>query len=118
MSGPISQQPMVLEERRASPQMIAGGALLTFLGVATTVAGVRTILHDTGVVCTFTGDFIGDDQICDRGPARGTLIMVPGVLAMAGGVTMIVLGARTVTTPRAATSLVLRPTGAELRVTF
>ncbi len=114
MYGPISHQPVVLEERRESPQMIAGGALMTFVGVATTVAGVYAFLQDIDAVCTRRGG----DGSCSRGPERGAAIMAVGVLAQAGGLTMLVLGARKVTTPRPTTSLVLRPTGAALRVTF
>ena len=115
MYGPYAQRPVVFEEHRASPGLIAGGAVTTFVGLGAAVAGGLVYLFNTSVVCD--GGFDGSGS-CGGSAAPGIAMMIGGGLAMAGGVTMIVLGARKVSTPRSETSLFLRPTGAELRVTF
>ena len=115
MYGPYAQRPMILEEHRASPGMIVGGAVTTFVGLSTAVVGGLVYVFNTSVVCD--GGFDGTGS-CGGPAAPGIAMMIGGGLAMAGGVTMIVLGARKVSTPRSETSLFLRPTGADLRVTF
>ena len=111
MVAPGSQPIMIRETHRASPALIVGGALTTFAGLGTTALGSLLYIINTTVVCDQSGS-------CGGSPAPGIALMVGGVLAMAGGVTMIVLGARKVPTSGPETSLVLRPTGAELRMTF
>ena len=115
MSGPYAQQPVILEEHRASPGLIVGGAVTTFVGLSTTVVGGLVYVFNTSVVCD---SGVGGSGSCGGPAAPGIAMMIGGGLAMAGGVTMIVLGARKVSTPRSETSLFLRPTGADLRVTF
>jgi hypothetical protein len=115
MYGPYAQPPVILEEHRASPGLIVGGAVTTFVGVGTAVVGGLVYVFNTSVVCDSGFDGTGR---CGGPAAPGIAMMIGGGLAMAGGVTMIVLGARKVLTPRSETSLFLRPTGADLRVTF
>lgn len=113
--GPYAQQPVILEEHRASPGLIVGGAVTTFLGLGTTAIGGLLYVINTSTVCA--GGFDGGGS-CGGPAAPGIAMMIGGSLAMAGGVTMIVLGARKVSTPRSETSLSFRPTGVDLRVTF
>ena len=108
-------QPPVVEAHRASPGLIIGGAVTTFVGLGATVGGTLSYMMQTGVVCAGGGV---DAAPCGSDGASGIALMVGGSLAMLGGVTMIVLGARKVTTPLPEASLQLRPTGADLRVTF
>jgi hypothetical protein len=115
MSGPYAQQPVILEEHRASPGLIVGGSVTTFVGLSTAVVGGLVYALNTSTVCVGGIDGSGS---CGGSTAPGIAMMIGGGLAMAGGVTMIVLGARKVSTPRSQTSLFLRPTGADLRVTF
>ncbi len=115
MYGPYAQRPTILEEHRASPGMIVGGAVTTLFGLGTAVVGGLVYVFNTSVVCD--GGF-GGKESCGGPAAPGIAMMIGGGLATAGGVTMIVLGARKVSTPRSETSLFLRPTGADLRVTF
>jgi hypothetical protein len=115
MSDPYAQRPMILEEHRQSPGLIVGGAVTTLFGLSTAVVGGLVYVFNTSVVCD--GGFGGNGG-CGGPGAPGIAMMIGGSLAMAGGVTMIVLGARKVSTPRSETSLFLRPTGVDLRVTF
>ncbi|MEP7122635.1 MAG: hypothetical protein ABJE95_17055 [Byssovorax sp.] len=115
MYAPYAPQPM-LEQHRASPGLIVGGSILTFAGLGATVGGAFAYLIETGVVCDGSG-FDGTGR-CGGTGASGIALMVGGSLAVVGGVTMIVFGARKVSTPRSEATLQLRPTGADLRVTF
>ncbi len=115
MAPPGSQPLMVREEHRASPGLIIGGAVTTFVGLGVTAVGGLVYVINTSFVCDGGIDGSGS---CGGPRAPGIALMVGGALAMAGGVTMIVLGARKVPTTGLETSLLLRPTGADLRVTF
>jgi hypothetical protein len=106
---------MMPEQHRASPGLIVGGSVLTFVGLGATVGGAFSYLIQTGVVCAGGIDGTGS---CGSSGASGIAMMVGGSLAMIGGVTMIVLGARKVSTVQAEATLQLRPTGVDLRVTF
>jgi hypothetical protein len=116
MYGPYAQQPRMLEEHRASPAMIVSGSALTFVGLGAVAGGAVWYLSETGVVCDGAG--IDGTGSCGGSGVRGVALMVGGSLAMIGGVTMIVLGARKVSTSGSEATLQLRPTGADLRVTF
>lgn len=116
MYGPGAQASPVLETHRASPALIVTGALTTFLGVGMTVAGSFAYLIETGIVCD--GGGITGGGSCGGSGASGIALMIGGTLATGGGVTMIVLGARKVTTPAPTASVGLRPLGADFRVTF
>lgn len=111
-----AQQPMMPEQHRASPALIVGGSVLTFAGLGATVGGAFSYLIQTGIVCD--GGGIDGSGSCRSSGASGIALMVGGSLAMIGGVTMIVFGARKVSTPQSEATLQLRPTGADLRVTF
>lgn len=114
--GPSPQQPMTPELHRASPGLIIGGSVLTFAGLGATVGGAFSYLIQTGVVCG--GGGIDGSGSCGSSGASGIAMMVGGSLAMIGGVTMIILGARKVSTLQSEATLQLRPTGVDLRVTF
>lgn len=116
MYASYAQQPMMPEQHRANPALIVGGSVLTFAGLAATVGGSFVYLIETGVVCG--GGGITGSGSCGGSGASGIALMIGGSLAMAGGVTMIVLGARKVSTPRPEATLQLRPTGVDLRVMF
>jgi hypothetical protein len=116
MYAPYGLQPQLLETHRASPGLIIGGAVTTFVGLGATAAGTLSYIIQTGVVCS--GGGIDGTGSCGSSGASGIALMVGGSLAMVGGVTMIVLGARNVRPPLPQASLQLRPTGADLRVTF
>lgn len=116
MYAPYSLLPPILETHRASPALIITGAVTTFLGLGATVGGTLSYMIQTGVVCA--GGGIDGSGSCGSSGASGIALMVGGSVAMLGGVTMIVLGARKVTTPLPEASLQLRPTGADLRLTF
>src|SRR4051794_9292346 len=51
MYGAYSLQPPIPEEHRASPGLIIGGAVTTFLGLGATVGGSLSYMIQTGVVC-------------------------------------------------------------------
>ena len=116
MYGPYPQQPLMLEEHRASPGLIIGGAVTTFVGLGAMAGGTLSYIMQTGVVCA--GGGVDGSGSCGSSGASGIALMVGGTVAMLGGITMIVVGARKVTTPLPEASLQLRPTGADLRVTF
>lgn len=115
MAPPGAQPLTARETHRASPGLIIGGSLTTLLGVGTAAVGGLVYVFNTSVVCDAGIDGTGS---CGGPAAPGIALMVGGALAMAGGVTMIVLGARKVPTTGPETALMLRPTGADLRVTF
>jgi hypothetical protein len=115
MYGPYAQQPRKLELHRASPGLIGGGAVLALVGTIAIAGGGFWYLSETGIVCDGGIDGSGS---CGGSGARGVALMVGGLLGVIGGVTMIVLGARKVSTPGSQATLQLRPTGADLRVTF
>lgn len=110
---PYSQQAPILETHRASPALIVTGAVTTFVGFGATVGGTLAYVFESGIVCSG-----GGDSACPNSGTAGLAIMIGGSVALLGGVTMIVFGARKVTTPLPEASLQLRPTGANLRITF
>lgn len=120
-SGSGLERTPLLESHRASPPMIVGGAVTTALGLTAAVLGATlfSAIENASFVCGAVAGGLGAPTAgCSArqgGPIAG---MVVGGLAMAGGVTMIVLGARKVTTPRSEASVLIRPTGAAFRVTF
>ena len=115
MAAPMARPLIAPGEPRMNRGLIIGGSLTTLLGLGTAAVGGFLYVINTGVVCSGGIDGTGS---CGGPAAPGIALMVGGGLAVAGGVTMIVLGARKVSTTGPETALVLRPTGADLRVTF